>query len=393
MRESVNMNRDISVATERLSINRAKLLDEFPFFGRLLLRLQFGFANCGTAFTDMRRIVFDPEFECRLNDDELQFVLLHEIMHCVLKHCLRGQTLNHYLYNIACDIVVNSCILEIYHKKSFTVDGCKVIHKAPNGKEGNLYSAEEIYYMLLTADPDEIQKMYGGDGIDTHIIWDRILDGTLSDLWDHHIRDASKIYGKGSGIPKGLKRYLKQINKTPKTNWRQLLHDYIQNDRSDFVYEVPDHRYQDDVIMPSFQTDVIGAKADNLWFLIDTSGSISDAALTEAYSEIYQAVMQIDTLEGLLSFFDATVSEPVAFDSIEKLSKIEPVGGGGTSFTAIFEYMKQNMQESLPKLLIIMTDGYCDFPDESVTMGVPVIWVIVDSEVNPPWGECVHIEI
>lgn len=55
--------------------------------------------------------------------------------------------------------------------------------------------------------------------------------------------------------------------------------------------------------------------------------------------------------------------------------------------------MKQNMQESLPKLLIIMTNDYCYFPDETVTMGVPVIWVIVDSEVNPPWCECVHIEI
>ena len=388
------MDNDISVSTERLSRIRTLLLEEFPFFGHLLLRMEFGFANCGTAFTDMRRIVFDPEFEKRLSDDEVKFVLLHEIMHCVLKHCIRGQTLKHDLYNIACDIVVNSCILEIYSKRSFSVDGEKVIHRAPNGKEGNLYSAEEVYYMLITADPEIIIKIYGNIGFDTHIIWDRIIDDMLGDLWEHHIREASKECKElGSGIPKGLKRYLNQINKTPKTNWRQLLQDYIRNDRSDFVYAIPDRRYQCDVIMPSFLTDIVGSKADGLWFLVDTSGSVSDDALTEAYSEICHATSQIDTLEGYLSFFDTYVTAPQEFNSIETLTEIKPVGGGGTRYDAIFKYMQENMSENLPKLIIIMTDGYCNFPSEEATLGIPVIWVIVNSDVNPPWGECVHIEI
>lgn len=388
------MDKDITAAVKRLSISRTGLLEEFPFFGRLLLRLKFGFANCETAYTDMQRIVFDPKFEQRLSDDELKFVLLHEVMHCALKHCLRGRTLNSQLYNIACDIVVNSCILEIYDLKSFTVDGYDVMHLAPDGNEGNLYSAEEIYYMLLTVNPDIIKKNYENGGkIDTHIIWNRITDATMDDLWTHHIQKASENCGVGSGIPKGLKRYLKQIRKTPKTNWRQILHDYIQHDRSDFVYMIPDRRYQGDIIMPSFQTDITGAKADKLWFLIDTSGSISDDILAEFFSEICQAVKQIDTLEGYLSFFDTEVSEPIAFDSVSKLADAEPVGGRGTSFASIFKYMKDNMQDDLPRLLIILTDGYCSFPNESVTMGIPVIWIIVGSDVNPPWGECVHIEI
>ena len=43
---------------DRLVTRRAALLRAYPFFGRLLLRLRFGFAACGTAYTDMRHIVF-----------------------------------------------------------------------------------------------------------------------------------------------------------------------------------------------------------------------------------------------------------------------------------------------------------------------------------------------
>ena len=54
--------------------------------------------------------------------------------------------------------------------------------------------------------------------------------------------------------------------------------------------------------------------------------------------------------------------------------------------------MRQHMAERLPSLVIILTDGYCNFPDESAAMGVPVVWIIVNSGVEPPWGQKVHIE-
>ena len=63
----------------RLTQLRAELLQRFPFFGRLLLHLQFGYADCETAYTDMRKIVFDPAFAGRICDEELRFVMLHEL--------------------------------------------------------------------------------------------------------------------------------------------------------------------------------------------------------------------------------------------------------------------------------------------------------------------------
>lgn len=95
----------------RLTEVRAELLSEHPFFGRLLLQMGIACAPCGTACTDGERLIFDPEFACRLSGRELKFVMLHEILHCVLNHVIRRKTLHVRLYNIACDIVVNSLII------------------------------------------------------------------------------------------------------------------------------------------------------------------------------------------------------------------------------------------------------------------------------------------
>ena len=129
----------------RLIAMRGDILDRYPFFGRLLLRMPFGFADCGTAYTDMRKIVFDPEFTSRLNDEQLRFVMLHELMHCVLKHCTRGRGKIHSLYNVACDIVVNSIIMEAMNLKKMEIDGTPAMHRSLSGDEGRNYSAEEIY--------------------------------------------------------------------------------------------------------------------------------------------------------------------------------------------------------------------------------------------------------
>ena len=67
--------------------------------------------NCGTAATDGKCIWFSPRFLNTINNRELEFVMMHEILHVVLQHCLRGVGLYAEQFNIACDIVVNSNIL------------------------------------------------------------------------------------------------------------------------------------------------------------------------------------------------------------------------------------------------------------------------------------------
>ncbi|MGN0178220.1 MAG: VWA-like domain-containing protein [Monoglobaceae bacterium] len=383
---------DSAVISRKLSNARLGLLKEYPFFGRLLLHLRFGLSECGTAFTDMQRIVFDPEFASRLTDEEIKYVLVHEVLHCSLKHCTRGAGKQHFIYNVACDIVVNSTMLEMFEKKAIYIDGTAVMHTAPDGSEGRTKSAEEIYLMLMKMSPVDFENMYMGGGFDNHSAWEGLDNATLEDLWNHHLREAAAACGVGSGIPSFMARYLKEVDHSPRTNWYQILHDFIQYDRSDYDFSKPDKRYSADVILPSFCDDMDKGKIENLWFLIDTSGSVSDDAIAEAYYEIRQATAQIGNLSGIISFFDCSVSEPIAFESIDDLIDIKPIGGGGTSFHAIFKKLAElNEQDELPALMVIITDGFAAFPDEEAALGVPVIWIIVDSEVKPPWGTYAYI--
>ena len=379
----------------RLTKVREGIRADLSFLGRLLLGLKSGFAPCGTAFTDMQRVVFDPEFAEKLSEEELRFVYLHELMHCMLRHCTRGKGKIPFLYNVACDLVVNSMLLDLLSLQEFSVAGETVMHLAPNGMEGRNYSAEELYHMLKQADPHRLSRLYGSGGMDEHGIWSRLQNaGLLENGWEQALREAAgKNAGEGSGIPAGMERYLKDIVHNPTTNWRQLLHDHIHFDRSDYTYEVPDRRFSADVFMPSFQENVYGQRLDRIWVAVDTSGSVSDRGLAAAYGEIESAVRQVDTFAGELSFFDHTVSEPVAFETVEELKAIKPVGGGGTSFRAIFSYLKENMQQELPCLIMILTDGYAEFPEEECALGVDVIWVIIDSRIEPPWGAVVHVDM
>lgn len=380
---------DIQALSRRMTDLRTGLLQDRPFYGRLLLRLSFGYASCGTACTDMKHIVFDPAFASRLDDEEMRFVLLHEVMHCVLHHCTRGTNLRQRLYNIACDIVVNSLILEAMNRTDFRVDGAPVMHLTPTGSEGRYCNAEQVYEMLLGIPDKDIRKH--ASGVDSHEIWDTVHAEALEDAWGQYVREAAEAMDGSEGVPLGVQRHLGDIYHTPKTNWRQLLQDFIRHDRSDFTYQIPDHRFQERYVFPSFQDDMFGDSVDRLWFLIDASGSISEDTLTEAFTEIRGAVEQLDALAGELSCFDAAVTDPIPFESVEALEGIKPTGGGGTSFHAIFRYLQEHYGEDLPRAIIILTDGFAAFPDEDAALGVPVLWMILGSDLDAPWGECVHL--
>jgi len=382
----------IRQTASRLIKLREELLETYPFFGRLLLRLPFGFAECGTAYTDMQRIVFDPAFASRLTDSQLCFVLMHELMHCVLKHCTRGKGKLHFHYNVACDIVVNSIIMEALGLDKLEIDGEEPMHLTPIGTEGRAHNAEDVYQMLVKETEERIKSIYGVATLDSHELWEQVAnDPLLENVWNSNVVSSAKAAGKGNGIPPSMERYLEDVYHTPKISWRQILHDYIKHDRYDYSFTPPDVRYSGDLILPSFQENLDGSMIDKVLFFVDNSGSVSDKAISEAFFEIKDAVEQIGNMSGNVHFFDTAVSAPQAFENVEDIKKIKPLGGGGTSFASIFRYVKRKYEENPPTVIVIITDGYDTFPPEEAAMGIPTVWLIVDSEEQAPWGECLHI--
>ena len=395
--------------TKRLMLSKMRILCNNGFYGLLLMHMKYGLdAECGTAYTDGKVIRFDPKFLDELNDDELDFIMMHEILHVALQHCFRGRELEKELYNIACDIVVNSNILLSNNMDTRTItlrsDG-EAMHLAPNGKEGYEYTAEEVYNMLqknLGMNNAKLQSNGKTKNttniIDNHTKWQQIeKNEELEELWISRLDEVSKTIEIRDSIinretmPAFAQRRLKEL-KNAQTDWREILIDFLQEEVVDYSFMPPDRRFDDcPFFLPDFNDKDI--KPENILFMIDTSASMKDDMVTAPYSEVKGAIEQFNgKLIGMLGFFDAVVIEPVPFENEEEFEMIKAIGGGGTNFQIIFNYVKEYMTDNLPVSIIILTDGYAPFPKESEAMGIPVIWLLNNEKVNPSWGKVARIK-
>lgn len=171
------------------------------------------------------------------------------------------------------------------------------------------------------------------------------------------------------------------------------MNDFIQEEVVDYSFTPPDRRFDDS---PFFLPDFNGKEdmVADILFMIDTSGSMSDDMITAACSEVKGAIDQFDgKLKGWLGFFDAAIIEPKPFESEDEFMIIKPAGGGGTDFQIVFEYVSKYMQDRLPASIIILTDGYAPFPKKELSMGIPVLWLLNNEEVDPPWGKVARIKL
>lgn len=405
---------------KRIQRVRLKLLKEQPFYAMLLMHMKFSLdLMTGTAYTDGERVAFNPDFLKNLSDRNLEFVMMHEILHVALQHVFRTPVdWDQDMANKAADIIVNSNILHsVNNDISFiTLPGYETaMYKTPKGDEGYLYSLEEVYKMIM-ANPnggsgddqkegDEFGKINDKtkeNGFDDHSFWQGDdEDNTESQTWLNRMIDATDVvtqmkqlysgnHSVGS-VPIGVERMVREYRE-PQTDWRTILHDFIQEEINDYSFSPPDRRFDDSpFFLPDFNEKI--DKVENILFMIDTSGSMSDEMITQAYSEIKGGIDQFNgLLKGWLGFFDAAVYEAKPFDSIEEFEIIRPVGGGGTSFLPIFKYVKEKMEDEPLASIIILTDGYAPFPNEEASKGIPVLWLINNDDVTPPWGKIARIK-
>ncbi len=407
----------------RMTEERALLIKNNPFFGHLSMGLQLACAPCKTACTDGSRLIFDPAFAEKLSDQELQFVILHEVLHCVFRHYIRGKGLHSVLYNIACDIVVNSTILAMWGQESMMIAGEKAMHLAPDGKEGREYNAEEIYQMLIHQNhtngiyqmqtdqnnankssqmqtnqnpPASMQTDNEGfekSSFDRHDIWQGICDkAQLQDNWNRKIQSAFRQCGDSTGMPQQVRTIVQDIARRSGLNWKQLLHDFLQSDTYDYNFLPPDRRYAfSDFYLPAYNMDEEHQTADDIWVCIDTSGSVTEEELTCTMAEILDAMRQAG-LKGRISFFDSNITEPEPFEFENDLKNLTAQGGGGTSFHIIFRYLKEKLYPDLPRAILIFTDGYARFPEQKAALDVPVLWLICKGgNADVPWGQVIQL--
>ena len=423
---------------KKLMFSRLRILNDFGFYGLLLMQMKYGLDDsCDTAYTDGKKICFSSKFLAGLSNDEVDFVMTHEVLHVALKHCERGLKYDPELFNIACDIVVNSNILQANNMNpdKISIDGQALMHLTPNNDEGYLYTAEEVYEMLVkkmnkssnssvqnsgnqqspnngtsssggnqqsqnsgaSSSGGNQQSSKGGKGkkqpttFDSHDKWGQLSEEDKQKI-DQMVNEAIELTEatkKAGNTPGYLLRKFKEL-KEPKISWKELINDLLSFEICDYSFSPPDRRFQDDFFLPDFNE--YDYQEEQVYCFIDTSGSITEDDLTTLISEINGALIQYGgKVTFKVLFFDTEVYEGIEVKSTEDIHKLMPKGYGGTSFINVFKYI--NKLEEKPKAVVMFTDGYADFPKKDYTEDFEVIWILTSDDVTPPWGRYARIKI
>ena len=261
----------------------------------------------------------------------------------------------------------------------------------------NSHAWVEVYIQNLgwvSVDPTPvIATLNAGNGdskLDSHRDWgkqsqkDSSLREEQLNKKLHEAYKTSKDVSAGK-IPSSIESEILDLSKT-KINWRILIDNFVQDDICDYTLVPPDNRYSNsEFFLPSFSER--DEKVKKILLMVDVSGSMSDEQISECFNEINGLIVQFNMkVEGYVGFFDYSVKQISPFDQDTDILAIKPYGRGGTSFHSVFSTIQRDMKDDLPSKIIILSDGYAEFPDEEEALGVPVLWIINNEEVTPPWG-------
>jgi len=394
---------------DKIIVARIGLLMRHPFFGNMATRLKVQEATewCPTAATDGRHLFYSVPFFANMTNKEIEFVIAHEILHCVYDHMTRREKRDPQIHNIAADYIVNNILVrdkigekpkDIPIFQDFKYDG---------------WTSEAVYDDIFEKyDEEELKQL--GQLLDEHIDWDKDGDGNGPGKKDNKkkgpgnkpsyskeelrkIRDEikesmmSSAQSTGAGnLPAEIQRMIKELTE-PKMNWRELLQQQIQSTiRNDFTFSRPSRKgWHTGAILPGLNfEDTI-----DLCIAIDMSGSIGNEQAQVFLGEVKGIMEQYQDYNIKLWCFDTEVYNEQDFDAAnDDLLSYEVQGGGGTDFMCNWEYMKEN--DIVPKKFIMFTDGYTwdSWGDADYCDTVFVIHSHHNKDLEAPFGVTTHYE-
>ena len=396
----------LKTAEERITQSRVRLLLTKPFFGTLATRLRLQeVESIPTAGTDGRHFYFNRAFIDRLDEGELDFLVGHEVLHCVYDHMQARGDRNHVLYNIACDFNIN---MELVTQNIGTLIG---EDKLNGGKpcldwkyQGK--NSYEIYDELFQSAEDGGQDDLAGmdihfDGEDGEGEGSGYKDGNgnpikgMSEEEKKALGDEIKqavinaAQGAGQEVPETIKRMVAELT-APKLDWTDVLRVSIESSlKNDFTFLRPSKR-SGEVIFPGMNKD----EMLNIAIALDMSGSIADSVAKEMLSEVQGIMGQYSDYKITVFCFDTGVYNVDTFSSDDGrlITEYDLAGGGGTDFDVVYKYMEQQGLE--PDQLIMFTDGYpwgsWGNPDYCDTLFV--IHGDEQKRITAPFGMTVHYE-
>ena len=393
---------------DRIIVARVGLLLRHPFFGNMATRMKVQHCDdwCPTAATDGRNLYYNTQFFNALSNKEIEFVIAHEILHCVFDHIIRRDDRDPQVYNIACDYIVNNTLV-----RDKIGEAVKMIPIFQDWKyEG--WSSEEVYDDIHKKyDKEELERL--GELLDEHVDWEKPQSGKgkeakgkggkgqrptytkdqlkkIRDEIKENMISAAQAAGAGN-VPGEVERMIKELTE-PKMNWREILRQQIQATiRNDYTFSRPSRKgWHTGVILPGMNFD----QQIDCAVGIDMSGSIGNEQAKVFLTEVKGIMDEFKEYNLKIWCFDTKVYNEQDFSSTdgEDITSYVPMGGGGTEFDCNWDYMKEN--DIQPKKFIMFTDGYpwSSWGDENYCDTVFVIHGNHDRSLMAPFGTTCHYE-
>ena len=304
---------------------------------------------------------------CGLSLEEWKFVLAHEYLHAGLCHHERCQGRDHYLWNVACDYVINDWLLEMN------------IGNMPN--EGLLYdetlhnmSAEAIYDIIVK----EMRKFkkhatfrgYGqGDifgnngprfeGMNKGISLDEFFKNSLREGLDYHI-----THSRGY-LPAGLLEEIRALAMPP-IPWEVQLGKWFDEQfpplEKHRTYARPSRRQGStpDIPRPSYALLEKDLESRTFGVVIDTSGSMCSAQIGLALGAIASYAVSKDVPFVRIIFCDAKATDAGYMAPEDIAGRVEITGRGGTVLQPGVDALEKAKDFPVTGPILVITDGYIE---------------------------------
>lgn len=296
-----------------------------------------------------------------LSLEEWKFVLAHEYLHAGLMHHERCNGRDHYLWNIACDFIINGWLHELQ------------VGVMP--QDGLLYdpslkglSAETIYDQILS-DIRKYNKLntlrgfHKGDILNSGN--NRTHDGvTLDDFCRNAIQQGLEYHittGRGF-IPAGLIEEIRALSMPPipwdvaLAEWFDIYFASLEKHRS---YVRPSRRQActPDIPRPRYCDADIPTNSRTFGVVIDTSGSMDTTSIGKALGAIasYSVAHEIPFVRVI--FCDAAAYDAGYISPEDIAGRVNVKGRGGTALQPGIDKLETAKDFPTDGPILIITDG------------------------------------
>ncbi len=419
------------VAAEIIQMSKNKLLVNMRFMDMALNQFRMSPRPDLTPFSacDGDVYVYDPVhiLKAYMLDENLPIRnFLHSVLHCVFKHFYVNTLVDQTMWDLACDIAVESAIndlelsflnitkakeqvqfFDLFKNKVKTVSAEKIYRYFLDEKLSDhlveklslLFKGDDHVLWYLTETQKKKMNLYASHGEAVKPLSNMLL--FLQGWTDIALRmqtelEVFMLQGKGAGL---LTQNLREVNRE-RYDYSEFLKKFavraemmkLNPDEFDYnFYTYGLALYENMPLIEPLEYREV-KRIREFVIAIDTSGSTSGSLVQTFVQKTYNILKSTESFFSKINLHiiqcDAEIQEDVKITTQQEfdayLKQMQLHGLGGTDFRPVFAYVNHLVEKKEfdnLKGLIYFTDGYGSFPQKMPSYDTA--FVFVEDEQNP----------